>query len=296
MKRNITPAAPKLRELERSIDSLWRGHLRCLNRCFQDALKLGDLLRQAKDIVGHGRWNTWLRQRGIKARNATRYMRASVSPRRAEVEQAIAQGKSATLADLIDAPNSPIAFPSVADGKYALILADPPWRYRNAGRAGAAEAQYRTMEIEEICGAPVEEIASDRAVLALWTTISHNRVAFDVIDRWGFEYRSQIVWVKTTATGRPRRGGLGYYVMAAHELLLIATRGGPWPPEVRPPSVLEAPARGHSRKPDQQYGLVESMYPSIPRNKRIELFARHPWDGWDSWGAEAPAVAAGGER
>jgi ParB-like chromosome segregation protein Spo0J len=88
----------------------------------------------------------------------------------------------------------------------------------------------------------------------------------------------RIVWVKDKI-------GLGYFVRNQHELLLVATRGDmPSPsPGNRPPSVITAPRREHSRKPDEAYELIERMYPELPK---LELFARQQRPGWAAWGNE----------
>src|SRR5262249_32711497 len=91
-------------------------------------------------------------------------------------------------------------------------------------------------------------------------------------------YATNIAWVKD-------KTGLGYWVRNQHELLLIATRGNiPSPaPSRRPASVINAPRREHSRKPDEAYALIERMYPELPK---IELFARQARPGWAAWGNE----------
>src|SRR5262249_23037626 len=102
---------------------------------------------------------------------------------------------------------------------------------------------------------------------------------------WGFEYKTGAVWAKDVI-------GLGHFVRGQHEHLLIATRGDfPCPlPGNRPSSVIQAPRREHSRKPDEAYELIERMYPELPK---IELFARNSRRGWDAWGNQAPGSADG---
>jgi N6-adenosine-specific RNA methylase IME4 len=170
---------------------------------------------------------------------------------------------------------------------YPIILADPPWYFEAyneiSGVERAAGNHYPTMALEEICALPVKGLATDSAALFLWTTAPHLQEALRVIDAWGFNYRTNIVWVKD-------RFGLGYYVRNQHELLLVATHGQlPTPdPANRPPSVIEAPRREHSRKPDETYTLIERMYPELPK---IELFARAKRTGWAAWGNQAEAAA-----
>jgi N6-adenosine-specific RNA methylase IME4 len=177
--------------------------------------------------------------------------------------------------------------PLPCDRRYPIILADPPWKFdvydSESGLDRAAAAHYPTMKIEDICELPIAGLATPHAVLFLWSTAPHLQKAFQVLAAWGFEYTTNIIWVKHAP-------GLGYWVRNQHELLLIAKRGDMRsPPEgTRPPSIIEAPRREHSRKPDEAYALIERMYPELPK---IELFARARRSGWEAWGNELIANA-----
>jgi N6-adenosine-specific RNA methylase IME4 len=174
--------------------------------------------------------------------------------------------------------------PLVSDRRYPIIYADPPWAFdvydANSGLVRAAAAHYPTMTFEEICKLPVAELGTPDAALFLWSTSPHLEKAIRVIEAWGFEYTTNLVWVKHAP-------GLGYWVRNQHELLLIAARGQMRsPPEgSRPPSVIHAARREHSQKPDEAYEIIERMYPDLPK---IELFARSRRPGWDAWGNEIP--------
>ena len=174
------------------------------------------------------------------------------------------------------------------DRRYAVLYADPPWHFEvyneESGVERAAGNHYPTMSLGEICALPVISLATPDAVLFLWTTAPHLRESFDVLAAWGFEYKTNIVWVKDKL-------GLGYFVRNQHELLLVATRGYlPSPsPANRPPSVINAPWREHSRKPDEAYALIEQMYPELPK---IELSARETRPGWQAWGNQVLAETA----
>jgi N6-adenosine-specific RNA methylase IME4 len=167
--------------------------------------------------------------------------------------------------------------------RYSVIYADPPWHFEvyneDSGTERAAGNHYPTLPLEHICALPVQELAAEDAVLFLWTTLPHLEEAFRVIAAWGFQYKTNLAWVKDKI-------GLGYFVRNQHELLVVATRGDiPSPaPAARPPSVITAPRREHSRKPDEAYELIERMYPELPK---IELFARGARDGWAVWGNQA---------
>jgi|SRR5215831_3229972 len=213
-------------------------------------------------------------QREIVARGERKILRAAqeIRARKAEMRRA------ERLERLAATCNQP--FPS--DRRYAVIYADPPWHFEvyneESGIECAAANHYSTMTLDEICALPVSHLATDAAVLFLWTTLPHLEEALQVVAAWGFAYKSNVVWVKDQI-------GLGYLVRNQHELLLIATRGDiPTPPPARrPASVISAPRREHSRKPDEAYELIERMYPELPR---IELFARQARPGWAAWGNE----------
>jgi N6-adenosine-specific RNA methylase IME4 len=164
--------------------------------------------------------------------------------------------------------------------RFPILLADAAWRFKSfAGDEPSDRApDYQTNEIDEICALPVADIATDPAILFFWTTSPFLKLAFDVISAWGFEYSTSAVWDKS-ANGP----GLGYIFRIDHEFVLTALRGDfPSPPTMtRRSSVIHAPKREHSRKPDELYEYIEAMYPDLPK---IELFARHARPGWANWG------------
>ena len=167
--------------------------------------------------------------------------------------------------------------------RYPIVLADPAWPFEvrsEVGLLAAPDAHYPTMSIEEIAALDIP--AADDAALFLWATAPMLPQALEVMARWGFSYRSQLVWVKD-------RAGTGFWVRNRHEILLLGARGDiPVPaPSTRPESVIAAPAGRHSEKPSEAYALIERMYPELPK---IELFARAKREDWDAWGNEAPAV------
>lgn len=169
--------------------------------------------------------------------------------------------------------------------KYPIIYADPPWKYENppiGATNRAIENHYPTMTLDEICALPVGDLATDNAMLYLWATAPKLAECVDVIEAWGFTYRTCFVWVKDKI-------GMGYHARNQHEILLVAKRGElpPPPVEARVSSVIEAPRTEHSAKPAEFYELIESMYPELPK---IELFCRSPRQGWAVWGNQAGAA------
>ena len=174
-----------------------------------------------------------------------------------------------------------IDFDAAALGKFAVLYADPPWRYENPPMGGSnrsIENQYPTMELEEICALPIGDIAHDNAVLFLWATSPKLYECMRVLDAWGFQHRTTMAWVKDKI-------GMGYYARERHEILLIAKCGALPPPidETRPNSVIEAPRLEHSAKPPIFYDILDAMYPRV---RKIELFGRNcegrEW--WSYWG------------
>jgi N6-adenosine-specific RNA methylase IME4 len=162
------------------------------------------------------------------------------------------------------------------EGPFQMIYADPPWQLGSPESPNAPENHYPTLPLEEIKA--LEVLAADDAVLFLWAVASRLCEALEVMRAWGFEPKSNLVWVKDGI-------GLGTWVRHRHELLLIGARGTfpPAAPSARPDSVIEAKRRRHSQKPDCVYELLEQMYPWA---SKLELFARTRRPGWASWGNE----------
>jgi N6-adenosine-specific RNA methylase IME4/ParB-like chromosome segregation protein Spo0J len=219
-------------------------------------------------------------QREIVARGEREILEAAKAIRARKAEQRQVERMERLLARTRQ--DSPLP----SDRRYPVIYADPPWHFEvyndESGVERAASNHYPTMPLQDICSLPVADLATDEAILFVWTTSPYLEEALQVVLAWGFKYKTNIAWVKDKI-------GLGYVVRNRHELLLIATRGDiPSPlPANRPSSVIEAPRREHSRKPDEAYELIERMYPELPK---IELFARQARPGWACWGNQAPTA------
>lgn len=173
------------------------------------------------------------------------------------------------------------------DVRYPIIYADPPWRYENPPMGGtnrSIENHYPTMTLDEICAMPVADLATDDAMLYLWATAPKLAECMKVIEAWGFEYRTNLVWDKEVI-------GMGYHARNQHEILLVAKRGSIPPPEAgkQPSSVHRERRAEHSAKPDFYYEMIEAAYPQLPK---IELFCRSPRDGWSVWGNQSEVADA----
>jgi len=175
--------------------------------------------------------------------------------------------------------------PKIADlpTRFDLVYADPPWRYDfNPTDSRAIENQYPTMELADICNMPIQDITIDNAVLFLWATFPKLEEALQVVNAWGFKYRTAIVWDKV-------RMGQGVYTRQQTELLLIAIKGEMYSPEsdyagnFRSLVSIER-SQNHSEKPKEFYGIIEGLYPDCTK---VELFARNQRDGWTVWGNQA---------
>lgn len=177
-----------------------------------------------------------------------------------------------------------------AGTRFGTILADPPWQFQNRTGKVAPEHKrlnrYGTMTIDEICALPVADIAADRAHLYLWVPNALLPWGLQVMDAWGFKYVSNIVWEKVRKDGEPDGRGVGFYFRNVTELLLFGTRGknartlGPGRSQV---NVMRTRKREHSRKPDEQYKIIESC----SWGPRLEMFSRGKRVGWHCWGNQA---------
>lgn len=170
---------------------------------------------------------------------------------------------------------------------YSVIYADPPWSYDNKASSGAATHHYSTMPLEDLCSLPVQRLAAKDCVLFLWATMPLLRQAFDLIDAWGFTYKTTaFTWVKRYPRNFSKWfAGTGNYTRSNAELCLLALRGRPRVVAHNVPSIVEAPVEAHSQKP---HVVRERIVKLMGNVKRIELFARKKYQGWDVWGNEAP--------
>lgn len=178
----------------------------------------------------------------------------------------------------------------VGNRKFSTILADPPWQFQNRTGKMAPEhkrlSRYSTMKLQEIKDLPVEAIAGDRAHLYLWVPNALLAEGLQVMAHWGFNYKSNIIWYKVRKDGGPDRRGVGFYFRNVTEVLLFGVRGNKvrtLKPGRSQENIISSRKREHSRKPDEQYELIESC----SWGPYLELFARGTRKGWVSWGNQA---------
>lgn len=166
---------------------------------------------------------------------------------------------------------------------YEVIYADPPWQYSTGTTTPnrQIENHYPTIATSEIASMDVP--AAEDCVLYLWATVPLLPDGLQVLDAWGFQYKSHVCWDK-------RRIGLGHWFRVSHELLLLGVRGKVSPPEprLRFNSVLSVKRGKHSRKPDEARQMIERTWPN---HSRLEMFARQRWPGWDTHGNQTVEVS-----
>lgn len=178
-----------------------------------------------------------------------------------------------------------------ADGqRFKTILADPPWQFQNRTGKVAPEhrrlSRYGTMPLNEICALPVEGIAADTSHLYLWVPNALLPDGLRVMEAWGYTYKSNLIWRKIRKDGGSDGRGVGFYFRNVTEMLLFGVRGKnarTLAPGRRQVNYLETRKREHSRKPDEQYKIIEDCSPG----PRLEMFSRGTRKGWTVWGNQA---------
>jgi N6-adenosine-specific RNA methylase IME4 len=188
----------------------------------------------------------------------------------------------------LPARGAAIDLSSKVSGRFATVLADPPWQFVNRTGKMAPEhrrlLRYPTLPVDEIAALPVAALAAERAHLYLWIPNTLLADGLQVMTAWGFVYKTNLVWYKVRKDGGPDGRGVGFYFRNVTELLLFGVRGGmrTLDPGRTQVNLLATRKREHSRKPDEAYGLIERCSPG----PRLELFARFRRDGWTQWGNE----------
>lgn len=172
--------------------------------------------------------------------------------------------------------------------RFGTILADPPWRFANRTGKMAPEhwrlSRYATMSNEEIMELPIAQLAAPQSHLYLWVPNALIKEGLEVMKRWGFVYKTNIVWFKVRKDGGPDGRGVGFYFRNVTELVLFGIRGKlrTGPPGRRQTNIIRTQKRAHSVKPDELYDIIEDCSPG----PYMELFARFKRKGWSHWGNE----------
>jgi len=178
----------------------------------------------------------------------------------------------------------------VSGRRFGSILADPPWQFQNRTGKVAPEhgrlSRYSTMSLQQIKALPVVHAAAPVCHLYLWVPNALLPEGLEVMKSWGFQYKSNIVWHKIRKDGGPDGRGVGFYFRNVTELLLFGIRGKharTLQPGRTQVNFMATRKREHSRKPDEQYQLIEKC----SWGPFLELFARGQRANWVSWGNQA---------
>ena len=171
-------------------------------------------------------------------------------------------------------------------GKFSTILADPPWKFDNKTGKIAPEHKrlyrYATMTNEEIISFPIQDLVAEKAHLYLWIPNALVGLGLQVMEAWGFKYKTTLIWYKVRKDGGPDRRGVGFYFRNVTEMILFGVKGQlrTLQPGRTMPNIILSMKREHSRKPEQLYPVIEACSPA----PYLELFNRVPRKGWTSWG------------
>ena len=175
-------------------------------------------------------------------------------------------------------------------GKFGTILADPPWEFKNKTGKIAPQykktSRYKTLSLEDIKSLPIERVSSKRSHLYLWVPNALIKEGLEVMDAWGFKYKTNLIWRKIRKDGGSDGRGVGFYFRNTTEIILFGVKGK----NVRTRklgrtqvNVIETRKREHSRKPDELYKIIENC----SWGPFLELFARGKRKGWTNWGDES---------
>lgn len=179
---------------------------------------------------------------------------------------------------------------ALCGSRFGTILADPPWQFQNRTGKVAPEhkrlSRYGTIDLQQIKAIPVSAVASSTAHLYLWVPNALLPEGIEVMKAWGFQYKSNLIWHKVRKDGGSDGRGVGFYFRNVTEMILFGVRGKnarTLPPGRRQVNYLSSRKREHSRKPDEQYPIIESCSPG----PYLEMFARGERDRWTCWGDQA---------
>jgi len=179
---------------------------------------------------------------------------------------------------------------TVGNKKFSAILADPPWQFQNRTGKMAPEHKrlnrYNTMSLGDILALPIGKLTKETAHLYLWVPNALVPEGLSVLAAWGFTYKTNLVWHKIRKDGGPDGRGVGFYFRNTTELILFGVKGKDartLQPGRSQVNIIRSMKREHSRKPDEQYHIIESCSPG----PYLELFARGPRKGWTTWGDQS---------
>jgi N6-adenosine-specific RNA methylase IME4 len=168
--------------------------------------------------------------------------------------------------------------------KYDIIYADPPWQFRDRTpqEVLSSKSQYAVMSIENLQNLNIPKISKDNCILYLWVPTSMIKEGLNLVEKWGFVYKTKLYWIKIG------RLGTGYYYRNQVEECLVAIKGKIKPFHLTIRNYIEEKSKGHSIKPDGVLNIINTTAEKLGLNDKIELFARNDRQNWDSVGLEIP--------
>ena len=159
------------------------------------------------------------------------------------------------------------------DGVFEVVVIDPPWSY---GREYDPESSrvanpYPEMDQSELL--KLSPPFADDCVLFLWTTHKFLFDAKELMDKWGFDYKANLVWNK-------EKIGMGAWLRMQCEFCLVGIKGKPAWNNTTHRDIISESRREHSRKPESFYTFVEQ----VTTGRRLDYFSRAQRDGWEVFG------------
>lgn len=219
------------------------------------------------EVVAKGEKEILAKAKEIRAEKASQKKQERV----AEIQRQVEEIKQAT--------------PQAPSGLFHVISIDPPWPYEGGEATNTydpngrrAANPYPEMSLEDIASLQIP--AADDCVLWLWTTHKFMRHSFNLLDKWGFEDKAILTWVKD-------RMGLGRWLRSKSEFCIMAVKGSPPIQLTNQTTVLNGPLREHSRKPDEFYEMVAELCPG----RRLDFFSRESREGWEQFGNDLEKFA-----
>jgi N6-adenosine-specific RNA methylase IME4 len=178
---------------------------------------------------------------------------------------------------------------------YRIIYTDPPWKYNSRANhktrfRGGACGHYPLMTMAQIKALPIPDLADRNCALLMWCTFPYLDKQIELFKHWGFKYRTvAFTWVKTNPKNGKPFFGVGYYAKSNAEVCLLGIKGRVKPVSNSVSSIIIAPRREHSRKPEEARDRIVELFGDVPR---LEMFARESAPGWDVWGNDVQSTVA----
>jgi len=172
--------------------------------------------------------------------------------------------------------------------KYNVLYVDPPWSYRNKNTGGSmksgSSAKYDVLTVEELCELPIRYVTEKDACLFLWVTVPLIPQGLQVMEAWGFKYKTSLFWRKIMSLG------MGFWWRGQVECLFFGTRGNIKAFRTQKANIIQSKALKHSEKPEEFRKLIDESITTIDNPKKLELFGTKKVEGWEVIGREVDGL------